>query len=59
MTKLLATFTVLVTLTGAAAAGDCVTRQSGSVTITSCGSGSSYSRCTSYRSGSVVKTSCR
>jgi hypothetical protein len=50
----------LVALTTLASAGtDCVTRKSGSVTITSCGSGKTYSQCRSYRSGSVIKTSCR
>jgi hypothetical protein len=61
-TKLLATFAALTMLTTAvstANAYDCVTRKSGSVTITSCGSGKTYSQCRSYMSGSVVKTSCR
>jgi hypothetical protein len=59
-TKLFAAFATLVILTATAAAGyDCQTRKSGSVTITTCGSGSSYSQCRSYRSGSVIKTSCR
>jgi hypothetical protein len=60
MTREIATLATLVILTGVADAGyDCVTRKSGSTTITSCGSGQTYSQCRSYRSGSVTKTSCR
>jgi hypothetical protein len=60
MTKLFAVITTLVILTTTASAGyDCQTRQSGSTTITSCGSGKTYTQCRSYQSGSVTKTSCR
>lgn len=51
---------IIATLAGQASASyDCTTRKSGSHTITTCGSGKSFSQCRSYRSGSVVKTSCR
>lgn len=56
--KILIVSTLLLVPTLASAA-DCVTRKSGSVTVTTCGSGSSFSQCRSYMSGSVVKTSCR
>jgi hypothetical protein len=61
MTKLLTALAILTVLTTTASAGsyDCVTRKSGSTTITTCGSGSSYSRCSGYWSGSVYKSSCR
>jgi hypothetical protein len=45
----------------AEASTSCVTRKSGSTTITSCsdsGYRSNYRQCRSYRSGSTVKTSC-
>jgi hypothetical protein len=62
MTRLLATFAaaalvLLAVPAGAQAGYDCVTRKSGSTTITTCGSGKTYSRCRSYRSGSITKTS--
>ena len=59
---LAALITIAVLAPGVVAAGtDCVTRKSGSVTITTCSDSnpSSYSQCRSYRSGSVTKTSCR
>lgn len=44
----------------AQASTECVTRKSGSYTITSCSSNkTSSSRCVSYMSGSVRKTYCR
>jgi hypothetical protein len=49
---------MLVSVVFAHAGTSCTTRQSGSVTITSCSSGNSYSQCRSYRSGRVVKTNC-
>jgi hypothetical protein len=52
---------VMSTISPAAASTSCTTRQSGSVSITSCSSSnhSAYRECRSYRSGSVIKTTCR
>ncbi|MBO4228369.1 hypothetical protein [Bradyrhizobium neotropicale] len=52
-------FALLLGVSVAQAGTDCVTRKSGSVSVTTCGSGKSFSQCRSYRSGSVIKTSCR
>ena len=51
----------VVALVGPARPGtECITRKSGSVTITTCSHGNgSFSQCRSYYSGSVLKTSCR
>jgi hypothetical protein len=54
-----AIITFVVLSTAVAQAAECTTRRSGSVVITTCGSGQSFSQCRSYRSGSVIKTSCR
>jgi hypothetical protein len=40
-------------------AASCVTRRSGSESITTCSGKNFHSRCRSYRSGSVIKTHCR
>lgn len=60
MTRTLATLFGLVLLTQVAAATECTSRKSGSVTVTTCSYKTGFNKhCRSYRSGSVRKTSCR
>jgi hypothetical protein len=62
MIAVIATVAALILLaTAANASTDCTTRNSGSVTITTCSSGKhqGFSQCRSYWSGKVRKTSCR
>ena len=57
--KYLIVIALALVTTAADASYDCVTRRSGSTTITTCGSGKTFSQCRSYYSGRTLKTSCR